>query len=212
METNAPLKTIDINKLVEDYSYFLKNIVFTENSLQPEPSPDYSKKIVELAVPVACELRPDDLDRQKIEELVFASVFLDELSLKSSDEREETELCDLYDLADTLDIGYEELISIFKDYETQSSLEAKYVKIMLDVTVIMAHIENVIDAAELNQDAHIRTLGIKKFIGVERHFERRAQYSGIDQDRYSDNLPEIVQLRSNLVNLLASLVNDLEIN
>jgi hypothetical protein len=211
METNDRPNTIDLDKLIENLSY-LDDVVFSENNLQPETFPDHANRLAELAGSVAYGLRPDGLDTQKIEELAFASVFLNDLSSRDNFERETTELSVLYDLADTLGIEYEQLMSIFKDYETQSSQEAKYIKIMLDVIVIIAHIENVINATNLNNEAHIRTLGIKKSIGIERHFERRAEYAGIDQARYSDELPEFIQFRLDLVNKLASLVDDPETN
>jgi hypothetical protein len=206
METHNQEKLVDLDIVIDNFSE-LQDVVFGVDSLMPKVFPNYSERVAALACGVATELRPD-LDIQSIEEYVLISDFLD--GIKSPDKRSQDgiiERIEFDDLFDQFSGGYGEIIAKIDEYETQSVIESRYVRSMRDNIIILAHIESVLHHYDEQKKEEKRIPIIESGYldkGIKLYFENSAEVLGID--RYTDDLPEIVQFRANLVERLINVV------
>jgi len=206
METHNQEKSVDLDVVVENFSE-LKDVVFRVGSLIPEIFPNYPERVAALARGVATELRPD-LDIQLIEEYVLISDFLDGINLDIRSEDGIIEQIEFDDLVDQFSGSYEEIIAKVRDYETQNAIEARYVRAMRDNIIILAHVESVLHHYDEEKKEKKRIPIIESGYldkGIKLKFENIAETLGID--KYSNDLPEIVQFRADLVSKLISVVS-----
>ena len=192
MESLKGNQDLDLNQLIESFSE-LNDVIFVENNLRPEVFPEYTERLRLFTCFVREKIRPD-LDVQKIDEYVSIDGFLEMSGIEGQPDDAagypHAVALIVGKIVEEFGIDNEEATTAMRSYESLENIEARYVKGMKEIIILLAHIEN--GGQQMGEVARINGLFQP---GVRKLYDDKTP----DLNKYLYDLPEIMDLREKLI-------------
>ncbi len=191
---------VELGQLVLKFSR-IDRATLHEDGLRPETDSDHTVMLGILACAVANKIRPD-LDLGLVAQFALVHDLVEVyagdtvtigISENEKHEKIKREKVALSRISEEFSTKFPWLVETLKTYESLGTIEARFVKGLDKLMPKITHI--------LNNGKYIREIGMTK-AGLLKAYRQQVE----DMEKYSSDLPEIMQLREDMANVFISIM------